>query len=110
LGIVAIATATCSSDQLTFGGPLEVEFSTNTPVPVTDSLQVDFDVVGRSLLGMVVLWGDEQLDSIVFSGAQTAGGRIRHLYDSAGVYTVRATVIDQLEGTGSHEAAVTINP
>ena len=107
---VATIVATACTDELTFGGPLEIEISSNSPVITADSLQVDYDVVGRSLLGMVVIWGDDGLDSLVFSGAQTAGGRIRHLYDTAGVYTVRVTAVDQIEGTASQELTATINP
>jgi len=107
---VATVVATACTDELTFGGPLEIEISSNSPVIAADSLQVDYDVVGRSLLGMVVIWGDDGLDSLVFSGAQTAGGRIRHAYDTAGVYIVRVTAVDQIEGTASQELTATINP
>ncbi len=108
---LAIAAAACSNEAITFGGPLDLQISANGPVTVADSLQLDYDVVGRSLAGMVVDWGDAAVfDSIAFSGAQTAGGRVRHLYSTPGDYTVSASVVDQIEGTAVRELTVTINP
>ncbi len=106
----AIFVAACSTSELTFGGPLDLQISSNSPVSVSDSLQVDYDIVGRSLLGMVVEWGDAEVDSVGFAGAQTAGGRRRHLYATAGSYTVTATVVDQLQGEQTKELTVTIDP
>ena len=77
---------------------------------VTDSLVVEYDVVGRTLLGMVVDYGDAQADSIFFQGAQTAGGRAPHLYAASGQYTVSARVDDAIEGTVTEQLTVTINP
>ena len=108
--VAAASIWACGSNDVTFGGPLDVQVSSNSPVSVADSLQLDYEVVGRSLLGMVVLWGDSEVDSLYFSGAQTASGRVRHKYDAAGSYDVRATVIDQLEGQQTKELSVTIEP
>lgn len=108
--IAAMTIWACGSNDVTFGGPLDLQVSTNSPVAVTDSLQLDYEIVGRSLLGMVVQWGDAEFDSLYFSGAQTAGGRVRHQYVAPGDYTVRATVFDQIEGDQSKEVSVTIQP
>ena len=110
LGGLAIAGTACNTDELTFGGPLDLQITSNSPVLVADSLQIDYESVGRSLLGLAVLWGDSQVDSLVFSGAQTAAGRARHRYDTAGVYTIRATLVDQVAGSQAKELTVTINP
>jgi len=110
---VAFAAASiwaCGSNEVTFGGPLDLQVSTNSPISVSDSLQLDYEVVGRSLLGMVVQWGDAEFDSLYFSGAQTAGGRVRHMYTAPGSYTVTARVFDQLEGDQVKEVPVTIEP
>jgi len=100
----------CSSNEITFGGPLELQISSNSPVSVGDSLQLDYDVVGRSLLGLVVEWGDSELDSVFFSGAQSAGGRIGHVYGGEGSFTLMARVVDQVEGSDTEELTVTIQP
>jgi len=92
------------------GGPLELSISAISPVAVTDSLVVEYQVVGRTLLGMVVDYGDTQSDSIFFQGAQTAGGRAPHLYAASGQYTISARVDDALEGSVMEQLTVTINP
>ncbi len=100
----------CSDTSFAGGGPLELSISAVSPVAVTDSLVVEYDVVGRTLLGMVVDYGDTRSDSIFFQGAQTAGGRAPHLYAASGQYTVSARVDDALEGTVTDQLTVTINP
>lgn len=100
----------CSDSDLTFGGPLDVSITSNSPVSVDDSLVVNYDVTGRSLLGIAITWGDATVDSVFFSGAQSAMGRVAHLYDADGDYTVTGTVTDGIEGNASDELSVTITP
>ena len=100
----------CSDATFTGGGPLELSISAVSPVAVTDSLVVEYEVVGRSLLGMVVDYGDTRSDSIFFQGAQTAGGRAPHLYAASGQYTISARADDAIEGTVTEQLTVTINP
>ncbi len=107
---LAVLALSCSSSEVTFGGPLDLQIAANSPVSVADSLQLDYDITGRSLLGMEVLWGDSGLDSLFFSGAQTASGRVRHLYAAEGTYTVTARVVDQAEGTQTKTLTVTVDP
>lgn len=106
----AAVIAACSDADLTFGGPLDVVITSNAPVPVSDSLVVNYDVTGRSLLGVAITWGDATVDSVFFAGAQTAMGRVAHLYGADGDYTVTATVTDGVEGTVSRDLSVTISP
>lgn len=100
----------CSSSDITLGGPLTVILGSNSPVSVGDSLRLDYEVSGRSLAGMAINWGDLQIDSVGFLGAQTAGGSEYHVYDSAGTYTLQTIVFDQLQGTETTDLTVTINP
>ncbi len=100
----------CSDASLSLGGPLTLSLSAVTPVQVSDSLVVDYTVVGRNLLGMVVDYNDLQIDSLFFLGAQSASGRLRHLYAAPGQYTVSARVTDGIEGTVTEELIVTVNP
>ena len=100
----------CSDESFSLGGPLVLSISAVTPVAVTDSLVVDYTVVGRNLLGMTVNYGDMETDSLFFLGAQTAGGRIGHLYAAPGQYTISARVEDAVEGSVTQELVVTINP
>ena len=100
----------CSEEAFSLGGPLVLSISAVTPVAVADDLVVDYTVVGRNLLGMTVNFGDMQIDSLFFLGAQTAGGQVSHLYTAAGQYTITARVEDAVEGSVTEELAVTINP
>ena len=104
------AALACSSSQITLGGDLNVTVSATTPVNVGDSLRLDYDVTGQSLAGLVISWGDMQTDSVSFLGAQTAGGSEYHVYDSAGQFTLLVNVFDQLQGSGSAQIIVTIDP
>lgn len=106
----AVIIAACSDAELTFGGPLDLAITSNAPVSVTDSLVVNYDVTGRSLLGIAITWGDASVDSVFFAGAQTAMGRVAHLYSADGDYTVSATVTDGVEGQVNRELSVTISP
>lgn len=110
LYLAACAIVACSDSELTFGGPLKVTLTSNAPVAVTDSVVVDYDVTGGTLLGMAVTWGDGTVDSVFFAGAQTAAGRLPHLYASDGTFTVAATVTDQVQGLATEELTVTVNP
>ena len=72
IGFVVIALPACTTSEVTFGGPLALQITSNSPVSVTDSLRVEYSVDGRSLLGLAVEWGDTQVDSLGFSSAQSA--------------------------------------
>ena len=71
---------------------------------------MEYTVQGRSLLGMVVTWGDQGRDSVFFSGAQTAGGNVEHAYALEGSYLLTAEVVDQIEGTVTKTLTVTVAP
>ena len=115
VGILAMLMAgpvtwACSSSEFISGGPLDLQVSSNSPVSVGDSLRLDYDVIGRSLLGLVVIWGDAERDSIFFFGAQTAGGHIAHLYPSDGSFTIMVQVQDQIDGSEMTDLTVTVDP
>ncbi len=110
LSVLVAVGAACSSSEITLGGPLDVSIGSNAPVRASDSLTLTYTIIGQSLVGMEIQWGDSRTDSVSFLGAQSAGGSESHLYDSAGTYIIQATVIDQLQGSASAELSVTINP
>ena len=107
LGLAAVA---CTSTEVSFGAPLDLQITSSSPVSVSDSLRVNYEIVGRSLVGLSLEWGDGQVDSIGLSGAQSAGGYRSHSYAASGDYTVSAYVLDQFEGSASRELTVTIQP
>ena len=110
LCLLAGLVSACTSSEITLGGPLFVTLGSNSPVSVGDSLRLDYDVSGRSLAGMAIRWGDAQIDSVGFLGAQTAGGSEYHRYDSAGTYTIQTTVFDQFQGTEITNLTIVITP
>jgi len=110
LSVICLLGWGCSDESFSLGGPLVLSISAVSPVAVTDSLVVNYSVVGRNLLGMTVNFGDMQTDSLFFLAAQTAGGRIGHLYAAPGQYTISARVEDAVEGSVTEELVVTINP
>ncbi len=108
--VLGLLGSGCSSESISLGGPLMLSLSAVSPIAVTDSLVVDYAIVGRSLLGMVVDYGDMQIDSFFFSTAQSASGRASHLYDAPGEYSVSARVEDSVEGNVTEEFSVTVTP
>ncbi len=110
LYLVTCAIVACSDSELTFGGPLELAITSNAPVSYADSLVLNYQVDGTTLVGMAVTWGDSAVDSLFFSGAQFAEGRLPHLYSDEGTYTVTAQVRDANQGTTTRELTVTVNP
>ena len=107
---VGILGSACSESSLSSGGGLTLSISAVTPVAVSDSLVLEYDVVGRSLLGLVIDFGDTQVDSVAFGGSQSAGGRVRHLYDTPGQYDITARAEDATQPSTTEQLTVTINP
>jgi len=85
LSVLVAVGAACSSSEITLGGPLDVSIGSNAPVRASDSLTLTYTIIGQSLVGMEIQWGDSRTDSVSF-------------------------LIDQLQGSASAELSVTINP
>ena len=110
LALLLVIGVACSDAELTFGGPLSLNVTSNAPIAVSDSLVLEYDATGQSLLGIAVTWGDDAVDSVFFAGAQSAAGRVAHLYASDGSYVVTATVTDGLQGSLGRELTVDVSP
>ena len=108
--VIGFLGASCTDESLSIGGPLMLSLSAASSVAVTDSLVVEYAVVGRNLLGMVVDFGDMQIDSFFFAAAQSASGRVPHLYAAPGQYAVSARVEDAVEGNVTEGLTVTVTP
>ena len=100
----------CASTDVEIGNPLELEVSSNTPVAVTDSLVLSYEARGRSLLGMVIFWGDATLDSVFMNAAQSAAGSRGHIYPDTGSYTITARLVDSVEGSEEEVLDIRIDP
>lgn len=108
--LVGVSAAACGSSSLDIGGPLTLSISAVSPVVVTDSLILQFDVAGTALLGVVIDFGDMQIDSVPFLESQTAGGRRPHLYAAPGQYLITVRAEDRTQPSVTEQLTVTINP
>lgn len=100
----------CSDSVVEVGNELSLELTGPASAPVSDSLEVSFEVEGRRLLGLVLEYGDGAVDSVSFSGSQSAGGYRSHKYTEPGTYLVTGKVQDGVEGTIMAELSVTMTP
>lgn len=101
----------CSSTEIT--GARELTFSLSadrSSVPVGDSVVFTFDATGASLRGVVLEYGDGAVDSVQAFGAQTAGGRRAHTYQSAGTFVVMGRAEDATAEAATDEVTVTVMP
>lgn len=110
LAVIGGSAWACAQSTLSVGGELSLEITSNSPVSVADSVVITYDAVGRSLSGLVLDFGDSSVDSLSFFGAQSAGGRVSHLYGSSGEYSISAHVVDAIQGSLTKQLAVTVNP
>ena len=113
--LVGAAVAACvlgvmwaCEDTSDIGTPLSVMLVGPETGLAGEGLPFSYQVSGRSLSGIIFLWGDGLRDSIPTAGAQTAMGTRVHTFDSAGVYLVNLTAEDALEGVGNAQVTVTV--
>ena len=107
---MASVAASCNESTVAVGGPLSLQLEADSPVRLQDSVVVAFDVVGRSLIGLILDYSDGSKDSIPFSGAQSASGTIAHRFGSTGDFTIVGVVQDAIAGDTMDELFVTIIP
>lgn len=113
LGVFAllmVSAGACADSLVEVGGELTLELSGPSSAALSDSVAVSYEARGRSLLGMVVSYGDGTVDSVFFVGSQSAGGRVAHLYDEAGSYTIVGEVQDGIEGSTTAQIVVQVTP
>ena len=101
------AALACSSD-VEVGSPLAIKIDGPSGGVAGEALGVRYDVVGRSLQGIVFSWGDGAVDSLATAGAQSASGTMYHTYEAAGDFLVGARVEDSVEGVAKAELAINI--
>ena len=90
------------------GSPLSLSIEGPSTAVVGDTIAVSYSARGRSLVGLVVAWGDGMVDSVTAGGAQLADGRVRHAYQGAGQFRIIATIEDAIEGTEAEFVDVTV--
>jgi len=99
----------CSDLIVDVGHPLTIELTaSSTGASVGQEMEFTFAARGTSLTGVILTYGDGVADSVLTSGAQTAGARVPHAFSDAGSYVVVGTVQDAVLGTASDEVTVQI--
>lgn len=104
--LLAASLAMCDDDGI--GTPLSIELIGPGTGLVDQKLSVLYNVSGRSLNGIIFMWGDGTVDSLAAAGAQTASGAREHTYQASGLFTVRARAEDAVEGVASAEVIINI--
>jgi len=56
--------------------------------PVGEDFTFSYEGEGENIIGLILSYGDGQVDSIPTFGAQTVGGRREHAFQEAGVFQV----------------------
>jgi hypothetical protein len=102
VGLVACGDG--SLDPLPLSITLEASRITAAP---GQSIAFVVTAQGGSLVGITIDYGDESGDQRNTSGARTARVTFSHAFSAAGVYQVRATVIDAM--AGAKDAGVEIH-
>ena len=109
LGAVLLACSESVVDAC--GGALSVVVTVDPPSQtVGQAVTVRSTANGTSLDGTIIDYGDGQVDSVGAFGACTQTVTQPKTYDSAGTYTVIATIEDLSQGSASDQVMVQINP
>ena len=92
--LFAIVCPAC--DAITdVGRPLTVELTASkTSAQVGESVAFSVDATGRSLVFLVLDYGDGTADTTAAFGAQTAGADYVHSYAEAGTFTLQGRAFE----------------
>ena len=91
---VLFAASACSSTSTDVGGPLSIMLTVDRTSgrAGVDAFSFHYEATGTDLLGVVLEFGDGQVDSLAAFGAARAGATREHVYASPGTYLASARV------------------
>jgi hypothetical protein len=93
------------------GGPVRLSLTVEkAEAPQGTPHVFKMEAQGQQLLGLILDYGDGQVDSIPTAGAQTATHIEAYIYDKAGEYLVRARVEDQNGRSAQDSVMVSVLP
>ena len=101
----AIACGDGSLDPLPLSITLEVS---RTTAPPGEPVAFVVNAQGGVLLGVTIDYGDDSGDQFATGGARTAQHTFSHAFAVAGVYQVRATVVDATAGSKHADVQITV--
>jgi hypothetical protein len=102
LGVLLFCAAGgCSSTSTDFGQPLSITLTADRDVAVAgvDTVTFRYDAAGTDLVGIVLDFGDGQVDSLSAQGATTAGATREHVYADPGTFFAVAEVLEAFGGS-----------
>ncbi len=101
----AMACGDGSLDPLSLSITLE---ASRTTAPPGQTIQFVANAQGGTLLGVTIDYGDNSGDQFATGGARTARIPFSHAFSVAGVYQVRATVVDATAGSQHADVQITV--
>ena len=110
-GAIVIATAVAGCRQ-TIESPGSVTVSLAvSPLSAHPGDTVTFTVnaAGNNLVGVVVEYGDSNMDQYSTGGALSARITFKHAYVATGTFTVRAVVTDAIAGEREATTSLVVN-
>jgi hypothetical protein len=92
IGFLVVCTSGCSSSSADFGGPLSITLTVDRTSgrATVDEFAFHYEASGTELLGVVLDFGDGQVDSLSAQGASRAGAIRIHVYELAGMFSATA--------------------
>jgi hypothetical protein len=109
---VAIALVAITACRQTTEPPGEVTVTleaSHATAQRGDTVTFTVNAAGNNLFGVVVEFGDANVDQYATSGALTARVTFKHAYTAAGTFTVRAIVSDAISGDREATRSIVVN-
>ncbi len=111
LGAVALLLLTGCGGGTELQHDLTVRISAASSVAtVGDDVEFSFEVTGPRLIGVVVAYGDEVVDTVDTFDATSASGVLVHAFQTVGIFPVEATVVDAQDGHLADTVSVQVTP
>ena len=109
---VLVLLACLAGCRQTVAPPIAVSISLQANATVTqrgDTVVFTINAAGNNLVGITVDYGDSAGDQYATGGALSARVTFKHVYVTAGAYTVRAVVTDAISGEKEASTSIVVN-
>jgi hypothetical protein len=95
-GALLLAGAGCTSTSTDSGEPLSITLTVDRTAgsAAVDTFTFQYSATGSELLGIVLDFGDGQVDSVAALGASRAGATRPHVYQTAGTFEAFARALE----------------
>ena len=100
----------CSDTSIGGGNPLSITLTVDPAVgaAAADTFTFQYEATGTDLLGVVLHFGDGQVDSLSALGAVTASATRLHTYEDPGTYSAIASAVEAVGGTLADTVSVEV--